>query len=137
MERYAFKIIIAVIDRIIIMEIFVEFLSNTWSKMLLWFLSTCHDSLLVNKWCNKWHERFSLFWEEISACAAVYVLCYGCMRSCAINNYFASYGGDIIHACCTNKTECQWSEGWITMRILIRRKVYNVKSNIYKDMIYI
>ena len=35
------------------------------------------------------------------------VLCYGCVQLFVMHNSFASYGGDIICACCANKTECQ------------------------------
>ena len=52
-------------------------------------------------------KKYSLFWEEIGACAAVPMRCYGCERSCATHNSFASYDGNVIRACRANKADCQ------------------------------
>ena len=50
---------------------------------------------------------YSLFREEISACAAVHTRCYECMWSYATHNSFASYDGNIICACHANKADRQ------------------------------
>ena len=50
---------------------------------------------------------FCLFWEEISACAAVHTLCYGQVRLCAIHKSFAFCDGRVICACRANKDDCQ------------------------------
>ena len=54
----------------------------------------------------------SLFWEEIhkSMCSSSCMLCYGGMWLSAIPISFASYGGDVICACCAKKAECQWTQ---------------------------
>ena len=52
-------------------------------------------------------EIYILFQEEIFAGVVDHALCYGHVRSCVINNSFASYFGDIIHASHVNKAECQ------------------------------
>ena len=40
-------------------------------------------------------------------CSSSDALCYRCVRSCAIHNSFALYGGDVIRACRAKKAECQ------------------------------
>ena len=44
---------------------------------------------------------------DICMCSSSQVLCHGHVRSCVIHNFFPLYGGDVIHACCTKKAECQ------------------------------
>ena len=66
------------------------------------------------------------------------ILCYNRKQLCVIRNSFASYGGNVIFACCTNKAEGQLTEDRIKMRILImnRKSIQCKKQYIYKDMIY-
>ena len=40
-------------------------------------------------------------------CCSSHVLCYGRVQSCVIHNYFASYNGNIIRACRSNKADRQ------------------------------
>ena len=56
---------------------------------------------------NQTRLIYSLFREEISACAAVHTRCHGRVRSCATRNSFASYDGNIIRACRANKADRQ------------------------------
>ena len=48
--------------------------------------------------------------EQISACAAVQMRCYGHVRLGVIHNSFLSYHGDVICACCANKADCQYTQ---------------------------
>ena len=45
-------------------------------------------------------------------CCSSHVLCYGCVRLCVINNYFALHDGKVIHTLGANKAECQWTQIW-------------------------
>ena len=51
-------------------------------------------------------ENQSVLGRNRCMCCSSHALCYGCMQSCAIHNSFASYDGDVIHACHTNKADC-------------------------------
>ena len=55
--------------------------------------------------CARWNAS-SMFREEIGACVAIQTRYVMDACECAIHNSFVSYGGDVIHACWANKTEC-------------------------------
>ena len=108
--------------------------------ILISFCTAQHFSLtfisyLVIFFSGFLHAFHSLFWEEISAFAAV-DRCY-VMGTCyhVIYSSFASYGGYIICACLANKAKCQKAE--LQWEYWSGKKVYNVKRSIYKVMIYI
>ena len=62
------------------------------------------------------HEKYNFIYNMIrqsvsgrNKCmyCSSHVPCYGSVQSCAIHNSFASYDGDVICACRTNKIDCQ------------------------------
>ena len=48
-------------------------------------------------------------------CSSLHALCYGCVWSCTIHNFFASYDGEFIPAYCTNMADSQWTEALSNM----------------------
>ena len=61
----------------------------------------------IEQWNSSGPSFQSVLGRNKCMCCSSHTLCYGRVRSCAIHNSFASYDGDVICACRTNKIDCQ------------------------------
>ena len=83
--------------RILILCNSVKYYLNFKCKL---FITLCYSLLQF------FIQSYSLFWEEISACAAVRV-CYGHVQLCVVHNSFALYDWDVISACQAHHADFQ------------------------------
>ena len=65
------------------------------------------DDYRTVQWNSSGLSFQSVLGRNKCMCCSAHALCYGHVRSCAIHNSFASYDGDVICACRTNKIDCQ------------------------------